>query len=48
MNSIVEESYLPVSIIIIGLRKNDFAGMDILDAGDNSLIDTKGRTASRT
>lgn len=47
INAIVDASYLPVSIIIIGIGMNDFGNMDTLDADDNPLIDKYGRKAAR-
>ena len=40
-------SYLPVSIIIIGIGDADFKSMEILDADEKSLVDYMNRTAAR-
>ena len=47
IDSLVEASFMPISIIIIGIGKNDFGNMDILDADVNPLIDRTGRKAAR-
>jgi copine 1/2/3 len=39
ITSIVNSSHLPMSIIIIGVGKEDFTQMEILD-GDNGLVDS--------
>lgn len=41
VNYIVESSYLPISIIIIGIGNADFSAMDFLDADDSRLFSTK-------
>lgn len=43
---IVNNSTLPLSIIIVGIGNADFSNMNILD-GDNGLFDSKGRKAQR-
>jgi hypothetical protein len=47
IDSLVEASYLPISVIIIGIGDADFSNMDILDADDEPLIDKNGRKADR-
>lgn len=44
---VVDMSYLPVSIIIIGIGDADFRSMEILDADEKSLVDFMNRTAAR-
>ena len=34
---VVDMSYLPVSIIIVGIGDEDFASMEILDADEQTL-----------
>lgn len=43
---IVNNSRLPLSIIIVGIGKADFTNMNTLD-GDNGLFDSNGRKADR-
>ena len=47
IDSLVEASFLPISVIIIGIGDADFSNMDILDADDEPLIDKNGRKADR-
>ena len=47
INSLVEASYLPISVIIIGIGNADFTNMNVLDADDEPLIDNNGRKADR-
>jgi hypothetical protein len=47
INVLVEASYLPLSVIIIGVGNSDFSNMNELDADTNALIDSKGRRALR-
>ena len=47
INSLVEASYLPISVIIIGIGNADFSNMDVLDADDDPLFDKIGRRADR-
>jgi hypothetical protein len=47
INSLVEASFLPISVIIIGIGNADFSNMDVLDADDEPLIDVNGRKADR-
>ena len=42
-----EASYLPISVIIIGICYGDFGNMDILDDDDNPLFDKSSRKADR-
>ena len=47
INALVESSFLPISVIIIGIGNADFTNMDILDADDDPLYDKNGRKADR-
>ena len=47
INALVEASFLPISVIIVGIGNGDFGNMDILDADDELLIDKNGRKADR-
>ena len=47
INALVESSYLPISVIIIGIGTADFSNMDVLDADDDPLYDDNGRKADR-
>ena len=47
VDAVVEASYLPISIIIIGIGYADFSNMNTLDADDEILIDSNGRKADR-
>ena len=47
IDALVEASFLPISVIIVGIGKGDFSNMDILDADDNPLYDKNGRKADR-
>jgi hypothetical protein len=47
IDALVEASFMPVSVIIVGIGKNDFGNMDILDADENPLYDKNGRKAVR-
>ena len=44
---VVQLSYLPVSIIIVGIGDEDFSEMIELDADSNVLLDGNGRAAAR-
>ncbi len=44
---VVELSYLPVSIIVVGLGDEDFSQMIELDADSNVLLDRNGKAAAR-
>jgi hypothetical protein len=45
--AIVEASYLPLSIIIVGIGTGDFSNMDFLDADNNILVDRYQKRAAR-
>jgi copine 5/8/9 len=47
LDLVVELSFLPVSVIIIGIGDEDFSKMDFLDADSNILEDRWGRHAAR-
>ena len=47
INALVDASFLPISVIIIGIGKADFTNMNILDADENPLINDKGVKAVR-
>ena len=47
IDALVESSYLPISVIIIGIGNADFSNMDVLDADDDPLYDNNGRKADR-
>ena len=47
IDALVEGSFLPLSVIIIGLGNANFNSMNILDADENPLIDSKGVKAAR-
>ena len=47
MDSLVAASFLPISVIIIGIGDGDFTKMDILDADENPLYDSNHRKADR-
>ena len=47
INSLVEASYLPISVIIIGVGNADFSNMDVLDADEEPLFDKNKRKADR-
>jgi len=42
IDQLVEGSFLPLSVIIIGIGDNDFESMDILDGNDEPLISSDG------
>jgi copine 1/2/3 len=44
---IVRGSELPLSIIIVGIGNDSFDNMKILEAGNNALLDTHGKTMIR-
>lgn len=46
-NALVKASFLPCSVIIIGIGNGNFTNMDILDADENPLYDSSGRKADR-
>ena len=47
IDALVEASFLPISVIIIGIGNGDFGNMDILDADEEPLFDRNGRKADR-
>ena len=47
IDEMVEASFLPISVIIVGIGNGDFTSMDILDADENPLYDRRGRKADR-
>ena len=47
IDALVEGSFLPLSVIIIGVGNANFDNMKILDADENPLIDSKGVKAVR-
>ena len=47
IDALVEGSFLPLSVIIIGIGNANFTSMNILDADENPLIDSKGVKAAR-
>ena len=47
INNIVESSFLPISIIIVGIGNGDFRNMDLLEENDDLLIDSYNRKCNR-
>ena len=47
IDALVEASFLPISVIIVGIGNGNFGNMDVLDADDNPLYDQRGRKADR-
>ena len=47
INELVEGSFLPLSVIIIGIGKADFTNMNVLDADENPLVNNAGVRAKR-
>jgi hypothetical protein len=47
IDSVVQLSFLPVSIIIVGVGRGDFSSMDRLDADTNPLFSSNGVKACR-
>ena len=47
IDALVEASFLPISVIIVGIGKADFSNMNVLDADDEPLMDSKGRKTDR-
>ena len=47
IDEMVEASFLPISVIIVGIGNGDFTSMDILDADENPLYDRRRRKADR-
>jgi hypothetical protein len=46
-DALVEGSFLPLSVIIVGIGQGDFSNMELLDADINPLCDSRGRKACR-
>ena len=46
-DSLVAASFLPISVIIIGIGNGDFRNMNVLDADEYPLYDRTGRKADR-
>jgi hypothetical protein len=47
INTLVEASFLPISVIIIGIGEADFSNMKVLDADENPLVNDMGVKAKR-
>ena len=47
VDALVEASFLPISVIIIGIGDADFTNMNFLDADDEPLKDRNGRKTDR-
>lgn len=47
INDLVKASFLPISVIVIGIGKADFTTMNILDVDKNPLINNNGVKSSR-
>ena len=47
INELFAGSFLPLSVIIIGVGNADFSTMNVLDADENPLKDSKGTLAAR-
>lgn len=47
INCLVEASYMPLSVIIVGIGRADFSNMNALDADDAPLVDSRGKKAIR-
>jgi hypothetical protein len=47
IDALVEASFLPISVIIVGVGNADFSNMDVLDADDNPLVSSKNVRAAR-
>ena len=47
IKELVKGSFLPLSVIIIGVGREDFSSMIQLDADENPLIDCQGKMAGR-
>ena len=47
INELVDGSFLPLSVIIIGVGTADFSTMNVLDADDNPLVNSRGVKAAR-
>ena len=44
---VIQMSYMPTSIIIVGIGEEDFSQMEVLDADTKVLVDDFGRPAAR-
>jgi hypothetical protein len=44
---VIQMSYMPTSIIIVGIGEEDFSQMEVLDADTKVLTDDLGRPAAR-
>ena len=47
IDQLIEASFLPLSVIIVGIGNADFSNMVLLDADENPLINSKGVKAAR-
>ena len=47
IDALVEASFLPISVIIVGIGNGNFNNMDVLDADENPLYDRRRRKADR-
>ena len=47
INELVDGSFLPLSVIIIGVGTADFSTMNVLDVDDNPLVNSRGVKAAR-
>jgi hypothetical protein len=47
IDALVEASFMPLSVIIVGIGTGDFGNMDLLDADGKGLSDSRGRRAGR-
>jgi hypothetical protein len=47
IDALVESSFMPLSVIIVGIGTGDFGNMDLLDADGKGLSDSRGRRAGR-
>ena len=47
IEELVDGSFLPLSVIIIGVGNADFSTMNVLDADDNPLVNSRGVRAAR-
>ena len=47
IDALIEASFLPISVIIVGIGDGNFGNMDILDADYNHLHDKNKRKADR-
>lgn len=47
ITAIVDASYLPLSLLIVGVGNADFSAMDFLDSDNEKLVSQRGRVADR-